>query len=336
MNKRISATIVALSLTVTAIAGNSLFATKAFAKNQNNISGATIENAIKAVSQNSIYKTFKKVTATPRKLGTGQEKQAAAYISSELQKMGYPVSLQKFNYKNREIVGDDLFDFKKFFAYSNVKDAEKSGTGVNVIATKQSKVKNAPVIVVSAHYDTEEGSVGAVDNASGVSTVLEIARVIKNCQYPFDIKFVLFSGEEEGLFGSKAYVAKMDISQKKRIKGDINIDCVGLKGVTEYQVLSSSNEQLEIKTGKPQSCTNIITGLFTKKHSLKVISLPMSDHHSFFMAGIPSATLTQKVSAIMPKINTVKDVDNNVDPQRMVQATKLVVEALEGLKQTKF
>jgi len=51
---------------------------------------------------------------------------------------------------------------------------------------------------------------GAMDNGTGVAAVLEAARALKNLKIASKrtIRFVLFTGEEEGMFGAKAYVEK--------------------------------------------------------------------------------------------------------------------------------
>ncbi|MGN6614835.1 MAG: M28 family metallopeptidase, partial [Candidatus Nitrosocosmicus sp.] len=82
----------------------------------------------------------------------------------------------------------------------------------NVICNK--KGINNQCIIICAHYDSrikdladfESRSPGANDNASGVSAVLEIARIINRQNLDHTVQFALFSGEEQGLLGSKNYV----------------------------------------------------------------------------------------------------------------------------------
>ena len=54
--------------------------------------------------------------------------------------------------------------------------------------------------------DFESRSPGANDNASGVSAILEISRLINKQNLEYTVQFALFSGEEQGLLGSKNYV----------------------------------------------------------------------------------------------------------------------------------
>ena len=73
------------------------------------------------------------------------------------------------------------------------------------------------IILLCAHYDTiliantediVSRAPGANDNASGVSALLEIARIMLSIKTDYTIQFVFFSGEEQGLWGSKHYAKK--------------------------------------------------------------------------------------------------------------------------------
>jgi hypothetical protein len=93
---------------------------------------------------------------------------------------------------------------------------------------------------ITAHYDAigvrDEGwfddwrihpAPGANDNASGVAALLETARALSGLNMPFDLVFVLFSAEELGLLGSRAYVADLSALEVDDILGVFNIDMIG-------------------------------------------------------------------------------------------------------------
>jgi carboxypeptidase Q len=67
-------------------------------------------------------------------------------------------------------------------------------------------------VIVGAHHDSWDGASGAVDNATGVATTMEAARLIAAASAQAGvpprrtISFMLWSGEEQGLLGSKAWV----------------------------------------------------------------------------------------------------------------------------------
>ena len=74
--------------------------------------------------------------------------------------------------------------------------------------------RSSEVIIAGAHHDTVYQGEGAVDDTSGVTTVLEMARqlaeIVNNTGVPErTIQFCTWGGEEEGLWGSRAYVAEM-------------------------------------------------------------------------------------------------------------------------------
>lgn len=78
----------------------------------------------------------------------------------------------------------------------------------NVVAELKGSEKPEEFVLVGAHLDTWDGAQGAQDNGTGVATTLEAARAIAQAQIRprRSIRFVLFGGEEQGLFGSEAYV----------------------------------------------------------------------------------------------------------------------------------
>ncbi|TXT56000.1 MAG: hypothetical protein BAJATHORv1_30384 [Candidatus Thorarchaeota archaeon] len=61
---------------------------------------------------------------------------------------------------------------------------------------------NGPSVVIGGHYDSVEGAPGANDDASGVATAIELARVLSSYTWPLDIYFCAWNAEEIGLIGS--------------------------------------------------------------------------------------------------------------------------------------
>ena len=85
--------------------------------------------------------------------------------------------------------------------------------------------------MIGAHLDSWHAATGATDNADGAATVLEAMRILKavGAQPRRTIRVALWGGEEEGLFGSKAWVAQHlagDANKAARDKFDVyfNID----------------------------------------------------------------------------------------------------------------
>jgi len=79
---------------------------------------------------------------------------------------------------------------------------------VNVVAEIPGGAKKGEVVMLGAHLDSWHGGTGATDNAAGCAVVLEAARILKTLNVRLDrtVRLALWSGEEQGLLGSRAYV----------------------------------------------------------------------------------------------------------------------------------
>ena len=82
-------------------------------------------------------------------------------------------------------------------------------TAYNVVADFPGTDPSGEMVVLGAHLDSWDLGSGATDNGAGVVTMMEILRAMHalNLQPKRTLRVVLFSGEEQGLLGSKAYVA---------------------------------------------------------------------------------------------------------------------------------
>ncbi|MBL7186998.1 MAG: M28 family peptidase [Phycisphaerae bacterium] len=79
------------------------------------------------------------------------------------------------------------------------------------------------IYVLGAHYDSVEGSPGALDNGSGVAGILESARVLSQHAFEGTIVFIAFDREEYGLRGSRAYA---NDHIEDHIHCMLNLDCI--------------------------------------------------------------------------------------------------------------
>ncbi|MBT2755327.1 M20/M25/M40 family metallo-hydrolase [Mesobacillus foraminis] len=137
----------------------------------------------------------------PRVAGSENEKKAREYIKKELSNLDVTTEIQPFNYTRRE--------------------AQKSSA--NIIGVKDSP-KTEKQIIVGAHYDSVSTGKGADDNASSVGVILETAKALEKRSLPYDIKFIFFGAEEEGLQGSTFYAKNMSKQEIDQTIGMINLD----------------------------------------------------------------------------------------------------------------
>jgi carboxypeptidase Q len=78
----------------------------------------------------------------------------------------------------------------------------------NVTAEIPGSAKKDEVVMLGAHLDSWTGGTGATDNAAGSAVTMEVVRILKTLKLdmPRTVRIALWTGEEEGLLGSKAYV----------------------------------------------------------------------------------------------------------------------------------
>lgn len=164
-----------------------------------------------------------------------------------------------FGYTSSQIV-EDPFTFA-------------STSSKNLIVTKTGTVYPNTFVIICGHFDTIAGP-GVNDNGSGVSTILEIARILQNVPTEYSIKFINFSGEEQGLLGSEHYVDNVAnaTNPKMDIKVVFNIDQVGgvagqinntIRCDVDYYAPSFNNAASQIMANQLAQCVSLYSTLQT-------------------------------------------------------------------------
>ena len=103
--------------------------------------------------------------------------------------------------------------------------------GRNIVAFHRGRNLAEDTLLLTAHYDSTSGkplerAPGADDNASGTAAILEAARVLSRHPYDISLRFVLFSAEEWGLYGSEHHAYEA-YRRSERVLGVLNFDMVG-------------------------------------------------------------------------------------------------------------
>lgn len=109
-----------------------------------------------------------------------------------------------------------------------VSPIDYSSGGRNVIATQLGTVNPDDIYIICAHYDTVTDH-GADDNASGVTAVLEAARILSNYSFENTIVYALWDEEEIGLIGAGNY-ASTAAANSANILAVLNMDMMGYDG----------------------------------------------------------------------------------------------------------
>jgi Zn-dependent M28 family amino/carboxypeptidase len=83
-------------------------------------------------------------------------------------------------------------------------------TSYNAVAEIPGTDKKDEIVMLGGHLDAWHAATGATDNAIGCSTMMEVVRILRalGIQPRRTIRVALWSGEEQGLLGSRAYVAE--------------------------------------------------------------------------------------------------------------------------------
>jgi aminopeptidase YwaD len=157
----------------------------------------------------------------------------------------------------------------------------------NICGIVKGTEKPDSIIVYTAHYDHLGGLgnktyfPGANDNASGITQVLGLAKYYAAHPQPYTMAFILFSGEEAGLIGSK-YFTQHPLIPLKNIRFLVNLDLegTGIDGITVVNATVYPNEFNLLKKVNDEG-----------KFLVKIISrgkAPNSDHYLFSEKGVPA------------------------------------------------
>lgn len=203
---------------------------------------------------------------------------------------------QKIKCKQGKTYDLDVVAYSKKVSTENV---------VACIPGSDSLLKNE-YVVVSAHYDhigIKNGKIynGADDNASGTSTLMELARVFKEAQTRGEqpgrsVLFICFTGEEHGLFGSDYYSRHPLVPLNKTV-ADFNIDMIGRKDESKESkqfsvyVIGSDKISLDFHQRHEELARkhkNLVLDYTYNLDSNPEKLYYRSDHYNFAKNGIPS------------------------------------------------
>jgi hypothetical protein len=141
---------------------------------------------------------------------------AYEFVLSQLQTWGFELGTTLFEHTYQPGLGEDAPNWKNLIVVLPGTDPDLANEEVLMTAHLDSTAIGTP----------ETKAPGADDNGSGVATLLEAVRLLKDVPFKRTIKIIFFTGEEQGLYGSKAYMTQYS-SDLKNIIGVINLDMFG-------------------------------------------------------------------------------------------------------------
>jgi photosystem II stability/assembly factor-like uncharacterized protein len=203
----------------------------------------------------------------------------------------------------------------------------------NVVATKPGSAGDEQV-VICGHFDSiSEDPVnlapGADDNASGTAAVVEAARVTAEYQFERTIKFICFSGEEQGLFGSGEYAGDARAAGDSII-GALNFDMIGYVNPAPEDIDIVGDDRSEWLVDFTVDCAAAyVPSLLTRK-SINPNQV-FSDHASFWKAGYSSFLGIEDENLSYPFYHTTNDTLGNMTRAFATDVVKMGVAALAEL-----
>ncbi|HEV2340403.1 MAG TPA: M20/M25/M40 family metallo-hydrolase [Candidatus Acidoferrales bacterium] len=114
---------------------------------------------------------------------------------------------------------------------------------VKNIVTELSGSEPGPAVMMASHYDSVPAGPGASDDGAGVAAELEVARALKaSPKLRHNVVLLFDEGEEAGLLGAEAFVAKDQLA--KEVRAVVNVEARGTSGPTEMFETGSANRWL--------------------------------------------------------------------------------------------
>lgn len=210
----------------------------------------------------------------------------------------------------------------------------------NEIVTLPGTDPTAGAIVIGAHYDSLNlqdqygGAPGANDNASGVATVIELARVLSASSHRATLVFVAFSGEEIGREGSLAFVRDYVPAHTLDIRAMINLDVIG-GSISERGVINDTEIRLYSAADESSASRQLARSVqaFSSFYGSELNVLVQDrldrpdrygDHQSFSDAGFPAVRFISAVENPWHQ-HTVMDTIDDIDPAYLQRAARTVL-----------
>src|SRR5262249_53197184 len=165
---------------------------------------------------------------------------------------------------------------------------QDGGNAYNVVAELPGSdpVLRDEVVMIGGHLDSWHTGVGATDNADGVTTIMEAMRILKaiDARPRRTIRAALWAGEEQGLLGSKAWVAQHlagDANKAARDKFDVYFNIDNGTGAIYGWYLQNKEEVRPIF----DSWLEPLKAIGARRNIIEPVG--STDHLSFIDAGVP-------------------------------------------------
>jgi carboxypeptidase Q len=180
----------------------------------------------------------------------------------------------------------------------------------NVVGEIRGYEKPDEVVILGAHLDSWELGTGALDNGCNAALVIEAARAIKAIGLlpRRTIRFVLFSGEEQGTIGSYEYV-KAHRAELDKIRAMITYDS-GIGRVTGYSLGGRHDIEAGVREVlKPLESWGVNQHTYDASFG--------TDNFDFLLEGVPTLVANQEEANYLPNYHAASDTLDKVDMREL-------------------
>lgn len=249
-------------------------------------------------------------STTTRRTSTTGNLLARDWLQSQLAALGYGTSLQPF-------------------------PSPYGGVSYNVIGEIPGRTRPQDVYIVGGHFDSTSpqastNAPGAEDNASGTAGILEMARILAAYPPQATVRFIPFSGEEQGLYGSEYYVSQLSASERARIKGVFIMDMIGYKSQAyPLNVLLESRSSVS-------GAVNLVNTLSSNAQTYTTLDVNVSyyawgsDHVPFLDVNIPTVLLIEQEYDSYACYHQTCDTPNQLTPAQAGEVLRMLIAALDA------
>jgi hypothetical protein len=242
----------------------------------------------------------------PRPTGSASCIAAAEYIYNQFENMGLAVRYCPWSYGGYN---------------SNNVEATLNGTDGT----------SDEIYIICAHYDTVSAGPGADDDTSGTAAVLIAASIMSQYQFNHTIKFVAFSGEEQGMLGSEVYASEA-AAQGWNIVGVLNCDMIS------YAITTNDGNNLIVFEDTASDWLYTYTAAINNEYN-EYIQLTLeyggdtwgSDHWYFWQNGYAALFYFEYTET--PYYHTAQDTMAHINATYAVKNMRLIFATLAELAQ---
>ena len=176
--------------------------------------------------------------------------------------------------------------------------------------------ESASIIVIGAHFDAVDKGHGIVDNWSGAALLPSIFEALKSKPRRHTLVFIGFTGEEQGLLGSKDYVKQFKKDDIHQIRAMVNMDTMGL-GISAVWQSHADKELLTFLSD--------VAGTFKiPLQAVNVENIGSTDSEPFRERKVPAITFHSLTQQTLPILHSTRDTIQEIHMPEYFESYRLI------------